>query len=272
MARGPKIGEVLVQAGLIDEFQLEAGLAQQQRWGGRLGRALVQLGFLQEADFVRVLSKVLNVPVVRLADKKPSPETLGLVPAELAEKYGCLPLFTKREGGANTLYLGIEDPSDLKALDELSFRIGMKVKPVLVGPSELREAIARTYRHRGTGEPEESSSIAETLFEPGDTAPVLDPPVAPSPPPLARRPAPPAAAPEPELILDEPAALFAGLANATPHAAAEGAAGAKPREVPTRLILRGLTQLLIEKGVVRREELMERLKTLEQAGEGGGKP
>ena len=159
MARGPKIGEVLVQAGLIDEFQLEAGLAQQQRWGGRLGRALVQLGFLQEADFVRVLSKVLNVPVVRLAEKKPSPDTLGLVPAELAEKYGCLPLFTKREGGANTLYLGIEDPSDLKALDELSFRIGMKVKPVLVGPSELREAIARTYHHRDSGEPEESSSI-----------------------------------------------------------------------------------------------------------------
>jgi MshEN domain len=271
MARGPKIGEVLVQAGLIDEFQLEAGLSQQQRWGGRLGRALVQLGFLQETDFVRVLSKVLNVPVVRLADKKPSPETLGLVPAELAEKYGCLPLFTKREGGANTLYLGIEDPSDLKALDELSFRIGMKVKPVLVGPSELREAIARTYHHRGTGEPEEPSSIAETLFEPGDTAPVLDPPVAPSPPPAAQRPAPPPARPEPELILDEPAALSLESAHVTPRAAAEGAADAKPREVPTRLILRALTQLLIEKGVIRREELMERLKTLEQAGEGGGK-
>ncbi|HME69830.1 MAG TPA: hypothetical protein VKM54_08175 [Myxococcota bacterium] len=271
MARGPKIGEVLVQAGLIDEFQLEAGLAQQQRWGGRLGRALVQLGFLQETDFVRVLSKVLNVPVVRLADKKPSPETLGRVPAELAEKYGCLPLFTKREGGADTLYLGIEDPSDLKALDELSFRIGMKVKPVLVGPSELREAIARTYRHRSSGEPEEPGSIAETLFEPGDTAPVLDPPVVPSPP-AARRPALPAPTPEPELILDEPAALSPESAHATPQAGAESAAPAKPREVPTRAILRALTQLLIEKGVIRREELMERLSTLEQAGDGGGKP
>ncbi|HTF32534.1 MAG TPA: hypothetical protein VK714_02400 [Myxococcota bacterium] len=272
MARGPKIGEVLVQAGLIDEFQLEAGLAQQQRWGGRLGRALVQLGFLQEADFVRVLSKVLNVPVVRLAEKKPSPETIGLVPAELAEKYGCLPLFTKREGGANTLYLGIEDPSDLKALDELSFRIGMKVKPVLVGPSELREAIARTYHHRGSGEPEQASSIAETLFEPGDTAPVLDPPVVPSPPPAARRPAPPPAAAEPELLLDDPAppssSSLAGLATA--KAGAE-AAGAKPREVPTRLILHALTQLLIEKGVIRREELMERLKSLEPSGDGGPK-
>jgi len=268
MARGPKIGEVLVQAGLIDEFQLEAGLAQQQRWGGRLGRALVQLGFLQEADFVRVLSKVLNVPVVRLAEKKPSPDTLGLVPAELAEKYGCLPLFTKREGGANTLYLGIEDPSDLKALDELSFRIGMKVKPVLVGPSELREAIARTYHHRDSGEPEESSSIAETLFEPGDTAPVLEPPTAPSPP-AARR-AVPAPAREPELILEDPAPLSAEGARTRANAAPASAADAKPRDVPTRAILRALTQLLIEKGVIRREELMERLKALDL--DGGGKP
>ncbi|HYB11905.1 MAG TPA: hypothetical protein VEG67_00445 [Myxococcota bacterium] len=268
MARGPKIGEVLVQAGLIDEFQLEAGLAQQQRWGGRLGRALVQLGFLQEAEFVRVLCKVLNVPVVRLADKKPSPETLGLVPAELAEKYGCLPLFTKREGGANTLYLGIEDPSDLKALDELSFRIGMKVKPVLVGPSELREAIARTYHHRGSGEPEEPGSIVETLFEPGDTAPVLEPPAAPNPP-AARR-APPAAPLEPELILDEPATLKAETQGAAAKSGAEEAS-AKPRDVPTRLILRALTQLLIEKNVIRREELMEQLKNLDQAGESGSK-
>jgi hypothetical protein len=273
MARGPKIGEVLVQAGLIDEFQLEAGLAQQQRWGGRLGRALVQLGFLQEADFVRVLSKVLNVPVVRLADKKPSPETLGLVPAELAEKYGCLPLFTKREGGANTLYLGIEDPSDLKALDELSFRIGMKVKPVLVGPSELREAIARTYHRRGSGEPEEPGSIAETLFEPGDTAPVLEPPVpSSSPPPAPRRPAPPVVPSEPELILEEPAGLSPVSLQAQSGPAGESAAtGGKPRDVPTRLILRALTQLLIEKGVIRREDLMDRLKTLEQTGENGGK-
>jgi type IV pilus assembly protein PilB len=272
MARGPKIGEVLVQAGLIDEFQLEAGLAQQQRWGGRLGRALVQLGFLQESDFVRVLSKVLNVPVVRLAEKKPSPETLGLVPAELAEKYGCLPLFTKREGGANTLYLGIEDPSDLKTLDELSFRIGMKVKPVLVGPSELREAIARTYHHRASGEPEESGSIAETLFEPGDTAPVLEPPVVPNPS-AVRRPTPAAPAHEPELVLDDPAPLSSGSARARAAGeSGESAGGGKPRDVPTRAILRALTQLLIEKGVIRREELMERLKSLEQAGDGGGKP
>jgi hypothetical protein len=256
MARGPKIGEVLVQAGLIDEFQLEAGLAQQQRWGGRLGRALVQLGFLQEADFVRVLSKVLNVPVVRLADKKPSPETLGLVPADLAEKYGCLPLFTKREGGANALYLGIEDPSDLKALDELSFRIGMKVKPVLVGPSELREAIARTYHHRSSGEPDERIPIAETLFEPGDTAPVLDPPFVPKPAP--RRTPTPVVAGEPELVLDEPAGSSRERGN--PQAGVEAAA-AKPRDVPTRQILRALTQLLIEKGVIRREELMERLQS-----------
>ncbi|HBZ70280.1 MAG TPA: hypothetical protein DEP35_11320 [Deltaproteobacteria bacterium] len=204
---------------------------------------------------------------MRLADKKPSPETIGLVPAELAEKYGCLPLFTKREGGANTLYIGIEDPSDLKALDELSFRIGMKVKPVLVGPSELREAIARIYHHRGSGEAEETGSIAETLFEPGDTAPVLDPPLAASPP-AERRPAPPTPAREPELILDEP--VPREPARAAPKAGVEDE-GAKPREVPTRLILRALTQLLIEKGVIRREELMDRLKALEQTGEGGGK-
>ncbi len=264
MARGPKIGELLLHAGLIDEFQLQSGLAQQQRWGGRLGRALVQLGFIDEGELVRVLSGVLGVPVARLADKRPSPETLELLPVELAEKYCCLPLFTKREGGGNVLYLGIEDPSDLAVQDELAFRIGMKVRPVLVGSTELREAIARHYRHRTAGEAEEPSGFPETLFEPGDTAPVLSTAF---PEPAAGRVA--SHAPESPLELDEPVVEVPRtatqppapeLAPAEPQAAAElPPAPPKPRPVPTRAILRALTHLLIEKGVISREELMERI-------------
>jgi hypothetical protein len=276
MARGPKIGELLLQAGLIDEFQLQSGLAQQQRWGGRLGRALVQLGFIDEGELVRVLSGVLGVPVARLADKRPSPETLELLPVELAEKYCCLPLFTKREGGGNVLYLGIEDPSDLAVQDELAFRIGMKVRPVLVGSTELRETIARLYRHRAAGEAEEPSSFPETLFEPGDTAPVLSTTF-----PESAAPRVASRAPESPLELDEPLVEVPHAApqappQAVPQAAPElapaeaqavaaelpppaAAAPPKPRPVPTRAILRALTHLLIEKGVISREELMERI-------------
>jgi type IV pilus assembly protein PilB len=276
MARGPKIGELLLQAGLIDEFQLQSALGQQQRWGGRLGRALVQLGFIDEGELIRVLSGVLGVPVARLADKRPSPETLDLLPVELAEKHSCLPLFTKREGGGNTLYLGIEDPSDLAVQDELAFRIGMKVKPVLVGSTELREAIARLYRHRASGEAEEPSSFAETLIEPGDTAPVL---ATSFPEPVSPRV--PTPAPESPLDLDEPVVESPPTAPAQPHApelapaASSPAAEAlpleppKPGRVPMRAILRALTHLLIEKGVIGREELMERIGADGSATEGG---
>ncbi len=141
----PKIGEILVDAGLIDKPQLRIALGEQQRWGGRLGSTLVKLGFVEERDLVRALASQLALPIAKLEGKKIKDSVLAVVPADFAETNMCLPLFLKEDDGTRTLFLGMEDPCDLRTLDDLSFRTGMIVKPVMVGPSELAEAIDRFY-------------------------------------------------------------------------------------------------------------------------------
>ena len=262
MSRAPRLGEILVQEGLIDAPDLEVALAERERFGNRLARTLVSLGLVEEPELVRVLSRRLGVPAARLEGKRIDPEVLALVPRELAERHGCLPLFTKREGGVEVLYLGMEEPGDLEAIDEVSFRAGLKVRPVTLPPSQLWASLERSYEVEA-GSPASGAPLAETPVDSGDTAPLLNGALLQGPPAADVRPAapptPPPAAPAPEA---PPADLLSeGLGEGTERAPRLGPDG-KPRDVPTRTILRAVTQLLLEKQILRREELLERVRAL----------
>jgi hypothetical protein len=245
-----KLGAILVAAGLIDELQLESALGRQARWGNRLGEALVRLGYVTEEDLVRTVSRHYGIPGVHLEGKQIEREILALLPVELAEAYRCIPLFRKRVGGGEVLYLGMAEPEDLRIVDDVSFRAGFPVRPVLVGPVQIGTAIDAFYRGDDTrpilddGVP---STLVETPVSDGDTAPVLS--------------AQPEAASE---ALADAESVEDAEEEAAAIRAVEGEAEAahsveKPRDVPTRDILHALTQLLIEKGVVSREEVMERV-------------
>lgn len=145
MAGRLKLGQLLINKGLIGPEQLASALGEQERWGSRLGMTLVRMGFLEEEVLVQCLAQQLQLPVARIRGKTVNAEILDLVPVELAEKYRCLPLFLREEGAGHTLFLAMEDPSDLQALDELSFRIQHDVKAVLVAPTELEDALQRHY-------------------------------------------------------------------------------------------------------------------------------
>ncbi|MBK7950319.1 MAG: hypothetical protein IPK00_16600 [Deltaproteobacteria bacterium] len=144
----PKVGEILVQAGIIDELQLASALGEQSRWGRRLGMTLIKLGMVQEGHLVRALARQYDMPVASLAGKKIAPEVIALVPAKLAIEHSVVPLFVKKEGRKSQLFLGMEEPSDLGILDDLAFHTGMSIRPVMVGPTELGEAIDRYYNAR----------------------------------------------------------------------------------------------------------------------------
>lgn len=249
-----RLGELLVEIGLIDDFQLRAALSDQKRWGRPLGATLVKLGFVAEDELVRVLARHLDVPIVDLQGKRIAPEALALLPVEVAEKSRCVPLFKKREGGAEALYLGMEDPTDLAVVDELSFRTGLKIQPVLVGPSQLADAIERHY-HKLEWEEEQERAAAgfELPVEPGDTAPLVFRPPAPEvrtprvvgPEQLERDPSPHAAAPigERELVLENgasPERDAAGWRRARPVPSAPPAAPAQaaaPRDLGPEFIV-----------------------------------
>ena len=142
---------MLIAAGAIEPAQLTAALGEQKRNGGLLGMALVRMGFVDEQTLVRALAGQLDLPVVQLQGKQISAEVLDLVPVELVKKHRCLPLLINGEGDARVLYLGMEDPSDPDVVAEICTLVGMNVQAVLVAPTELDESIFRHYQCDGFG-------------------------------------------------------------------------------------------------------------------------
>jgi type IV pilus assembly protein PilB len=146
MAEKRKLGEMLLEAGLINELQLRGALNDQGQWGRPLGVTLISMGFVSEAELMRVLSDQLCYPFADLDAKIVAPEVIELVPYEIAAKHHCLPLTVQRKGSVRELYLAMFDPTDLAVIDDIRFRTGHEVRPVLVGNQKLEEAIQRSYR------------------------------------------------------------------------------------------------------------------------------
>jgi len=225
----PKLGELLVAARVIDEAQLRSALSEQAKWGRPLGATLVQMGFLDEETLVRTLARQLAVPVVWLRGRTVRSDILDLVPRELAEKHRCLPVLLDERGG-KTLLLAMADPADLAGADEVSFTSGLPVKPVLAAPSELEEAIERHYPRADAAD---DDSFGEPRF-------------------IGADPSEASAAERPELL----------GAPGGPDAGAP--APQRVVSVEADAILRALTQLLVEKGIISRDELVERVRDLKE--------
>ncbi len=138
-----RIGELLVQRGNIDAVQLQSALAHQRRWGGRLGRAIVQLGFMQEHAMMQTLSEQLGVPFVEIGDRPIPRQVVALVPEKLVRTRKVLPLELLGSARRGPLVVALADPADLRVIDEIAFATGMVVKPVLVAERDIDRAIAR---------------------------------------------------------------------------------------------------------------------------------
>ena len=145
MEEKKKLGEILLEAGVIDKFQLKSALAEQNKWGGRLGNHLVQMGILTEELLVKALSKQLKIPYLDLGQMQITKETLDLVPQELAEKFHLVPVAVKKIANKKTLIVAMSDPTNLDAIDELQFRTGHIIKPAVDGDTAIEMAIRKYY-------------------------------------------------------------------------------------------------------------------------------
>ena len=271
-----KLGQMLVAAGAIEPAQLTAALDEQKCNGGLLGMAMVRMGFVDERTLVRALAGQLNLPVVRLQGKEISSEVLDLVPVDLVEKHRCLPLLINGEGDERILYLGMEDPSDPDVVAEICTLVGMNVQAVLVAPTELDEGIFRHYQCDGFGTepladlpstadlpaPRESASEAEFAAQSIDPnsddieKPDLDD-----------------FGPEPSFVgVDD-------LGSEDPDGPLEFEnSPSLPRDAPTAkshgasassdAMLSAIAQLLVEKGVFTREELVKQLQAMSKPTDG----
>jgi len=256
--RVQRIGEALLDAGLITPTQLSAALGEQTRWGNRLGETLVQLGFLAESALIRMLSERVGFPAVDLNGRTIAPDVLDLIPSEIAGKHTCLPIVKEREAGRDVLYVAMEDPSNLSATDDLSFRTGCELRPCLAGPVQIRKAISLCYDGISVHE----RPIALDLGEPEPTLTPADlearveehwidglERAVPSEP-VRSEVAPPPVRESASPVRESATPVEEGDANG---------------EVPTRKILQALTRLLIEKDLIDREELVAAIRKLGKA-------
>ena len=141
-----RLGEILHKAGVLEPSGLRAALAEQQKWGGQLGRILIDMKLINEEVLVKALSHQLNIPIVHLDHIEIPERLLGLVPGDLAEQLGIVPF--KLEG--KFLDVAMSDPTNLGIIDELRIRTRLTVRPHISGPKEIERALAKHYG-RGAG-------------------------------------------------------------------------------------------------------------------------
>ncbi|MDP3276480.1 MAG: hypothetical protein Q8Q09_14880 [Deltaproteobacteria bacterium] len=178
MTNRVRIGDLLVQNGVITASQLEQAIAtqaQQGAGGKRLGHVLVSLGFINEVQFARILSQQLSVPWVSLSHIDFSPSLLALVTREIAERFTVIPVYVRRERReGDTLYLAMDDPTHDEALRAVSESAEMPVRPMVAPPSDIRSAIDRLYAqgtHEVEVELEDAAPLPLRRAEPPRVAP-----------------------------------------------------------------------------------------------------
>src|SRR5512140_325911 len=145
-----RIGEMLLEAGIIDETQLKAALGHQRQWGVRLGQALVDLKLATEADIVRALSLKFGFEVAKLDTLEPygHEQALKLFPREFAVRNNVFPLWADT---ANVT-VAMSDPTNLAVVDEIRFRTGRRVKVCIGGDHEIAEAVRKFFHVEGAVE------------------------------------------------------------------------------------------------------------------------
>ena len=148
-----RIGDLLIEEGLITREQLGQALTEQRSSGMRLGYVLVKMGFVQELEITKMLARQYHVPAVDLGKFKVEEKIVNLVPADVALKHTVLPL--KREG--RSLTVAMAEPGDVQVVDDLKFITRCDIVPVIAGEYTLRTAIEKYY--------EGTDSQLETLLE-----------------------------------------------------------------------------------------------------------
>ncbi|SDI18551.1 GspE/PulE family protein [Propionivibrio dicarboxylicus] len=156
MARPEKIrlGDLLIQQGLLTGEQLKFALDEQKRSGRKLGRIVVESSFCTEEAISQALANQLQVPFVDLRHFDPKQELINLLPEAQARRYRAVVL----EEVNGVLRVGFVDPTDLQAYDDVFRLVKRDIEVAVVAESQLLALIDRVYRRT-----EEISGLAKEL-------------------------------------------------------------------------------------------------------------
>jgi type IV pilus assembly protein PilB len=136
-----RIGDILIEKGIVTTVQIDDALKEQERSGRKLGNILVETGIITEDQFIEAISERLNVPKISLVNLVIDPMIITIVPVELARRYTLIPVFKL----GNNLTIAMVDPVNVIAIDELKYITKCEIKRVIATSSEINAAIDQYY-------------------------------------------------------------------------------------------------------------------------------
>lgn len=153
-----RLGEMLLEAGLIDQFQLESALSMQRNLGGRIGSALVKMGYLPEETIMEFLETQAKYSRVSLTELDIPAQLMALMPFERMYELMVVPIELRNSGSEKSLRMAMTDPTNKKLIDDLQFATGCKVLPVLAAEADIETAL-------NNNKPEETPLVPEPDYE-----------------------------------------------------------------------------------------------------------
>ena len=140
-----KLGEILKQAGIIDDFQLNSALSYQRHWGGRFGESLIRLGYISEEKLQSFLARQFELPRIELVGRRVPDDVLHYIPVAKAREFTVIPVERREMSGTMHLVVAMTDPTNLMVIDSLQFLTGCRIRPALAAAEAIIEAIDRNY-------------------------------------------------------------------------------------------------------------------------------
>ena len=139
-----RIGEVLLERGVVSQIQLEKALVRQKTDGGLLGHVLVQLGFASEEEIALALTAQYGFPYLPLENYEIDEGITVIIPETVARQYCLIPI----DHIGNALTLAMADPSNTQAIEDIELLTKCVVQTFVSTPSDINKAIDRFYRHK----------------------------------------------------------------------------------------------------------------------------
>jgi Type II secretion system (T2SS), protein E, N-terminal domain len=162
-----RIGELLLERGVITRDQLSLGLAAQQRTRQRLGVTLIQLGSISEVQLAQVLAQSLGLATVDLRQVQVDWSAVHMLRARFCETHELFPFAIDKSTPKKRVMVALSDPLNDPALKEIEFTTGLEVAPYVSTYSQIRAAVLRYY-HKG--------SPAQATSKPPEKPPAPPPP------------------------------------------------------------------------------------------------
>ena len=138
---GSNLGELLLREKVLTPDQLKSALEVQKEKNVPLQTAIVSLGLVSEEDMAQALSRQLGYPYIDLDQFEVYPDVVTLIPMEIVKKYMIMPIHRIR----SFLTLAMVDPTDLEVIEDVRFRTGLSIQPVIASESGILNAINKYY-------------------------------------------------------------------------------------------------------------------------------